>query len=161
MPVELMLTTLWLESNAKLSGALIVEPEGVHVGESSSATNASLYVELTYPRYSSERKRKSNVRQLALGGTLRSIFRMLTSKSLFPRAEPPPSLALAKVPGLPTELTLPLVSTPNDDPAVGKPASAVVETPSGVPPGWATNEAPVTIADGGAIACAIVSADDD
>jgi hypothetical protein len=41
-PVELMLTTLLLESKAKLLGALIVEPDVVHVDESSSAMNASL-----------------------------------------------------------------------------------------------------------------------
>src|SRR5262245_49757244 len=37
----------------------------------------------------------------------------------------------------------------------------LVETPSGVPPGSATNDAPVTFADGDAIAWATVSAFDD
>jgi len=35
-----------------------------------------------------------------------------------------------------------------------------VETPFGVPPGTATNDAPVTVADGEAIACAIAKAAD-
>jgi hypothetical protein len=89
---------------------------------------------------------------LAVDGTLRSILRMLTSMSVFPRTLPPPSFVLANVAGLPTTPTFPLVSTPTDDPSVGKPVSAVVETPFGVPPGWATNDAPVTFADGDGIA---------
>jgi hypothetical protein len=67
---------------------------------------------------------------------------------------------LANVPGLPTLETLPLVRTPNDEPSVGNPVSGVVETPSGVLPGIATNDAPVTVADGDAIACAIAGAAD-
>ncbi|HEY8315382.1 MAG TPA: hypothetical protein VIG35_00845 [Gaiellaceae bacterium] len=54
--------------------------------------------------------------------------------SVFPRTLPPPSFVFANVAGLPTTLTFPLVSTPNDDPSVGKLVSGVVETPFGVRP---------------------------
>jgi hypothetical protein len=79
--------------------------------------------------------------------------------SVLPRTLPPPSLVLAKVPGLPTLETFPLVRTPKDEPSVGKPVSGVVDTPSGVPLGGIeTKDAPVTFAEGDAIACAIASA---
>src|SRR6266516_2119611 len=73
-PVELILTTLWLSSNAKLFGALIVEPAVVQFEVSSSATNPSLNVVPTYSGYSSERKRKFTPMQFAPAGTLTSIL---------------------------------------------------------------------------------------
>jgi len=79
LPDELTLTTLPLGSKAKLSGAVIVEPEVVHVDESSSATNASLYAEFTYSGYSSERKRKLRLRQSAPAGTFTLILSTETS----------------------------------------------------------------------------------
>src|SRR2546423_13853324 len=95
LPVELMLMILWLGSKAKLSGALIVEPDVVHgVAGSSSAMNPSLYCEFTYSGYSSERKRKLRLRQSEPSGTFRSILSTETSSSVLPRTFPPPSLEL-------------------------------------------------------------------
>ena len=67
-----------LSSNAKLFGALIVEP-AVQFEVSSSATNPSLNVVPTYSGYSSERKRKFTPMQFAPAGTLTSILRIETS----------------------------------------------------------------------------------
>ena len=80
-------------AKAKFAGALMSEPDVDHELESSSAMNASLNFCPTYSGYSSERKRKSIERQLASAGTFRSIFRIVTSKSLSPRTLPPPSAA--------------------------------------------------------------------
>src|SRR4051794_11682707 len=88
-----MLTTAPVGSKAKLFGAVTTEVVVVQVELSSSATNASFTVLPTNSGNSSEKKRKSTERQLALLGTLRSSFRIVTSRSLLPRIAPPPSLA--------------------------------------------------------------------
>src|SRR5258706_6299055 len=78
-PAALTLITLFEGSKAKLSGAVIVGPLVVHVELSSSAMKASLKGLPTYSGNSSERNRKSIDRQLARGGTSRSISRIATS----------------------------------------------------------------------------------
>src|SRR5689334_8925450 len=93
MVAVLTLIMLFEASKAKLSGAVIVPPLVVHVEVSSSAMKASLKRLPTHSGYSSVRKRKSKDRQLASGGTSRSILRIDTSQLLGPRTLPPPSSA--------------------------------------------------------------------
>src|SRR2546427_6594549 len=157
-PVELMLTTWWELSTTKSFGAVIVDPDVVHVDVSSSAMKASLKDVFTNPGYSSERNLKSKVRQLAPGWTLRSTFSTVTSKSVSPRTLPPPRLVLAKVEVFGTDSTLPVVRMPKLEPLVGNSPSGMVDVPSGVPAGAARNDAPVTVVDGAAVAWAIASA---
>src|SRR4051812_25892215 len=107
-----MLTTWPRTSKAKLPGAVIDEPDVVHVDASSSAMKASLYCVPTKMGYSSERNLKSNVRQLAVEGTLRSTFSTETSKSVLPRTFGPKSFTLVNVPGRPAADTTPVVRTP-------------------------------------------------
>src|SRR5262245_26336973 len=92
-PAALIEMALPPGSEAKLWGAVMFEPEVDQSDVSSSAMNASLKSLPTNSGNSSERKRKSNVRQLRPWGTLRSILRIVTSKSVSPRTLPPPRSA--------------------------------------------------------------------
>ena len=101
-------------SNAKLPGAVIVEPDVVHVELSISAMNASLYALLTYSENSSDRNRKSMpTMQFVLAGTFRSISMTVTSKSVLPRTGVPPrSLPeFSAVSGSPAIAASPVVSS--------------------------------------------------
>src|SRR5438067_9548110 len=160
-PVVLMLTTWPLGSNAKSFGAEMEEPLVAHVEVSSSAMNASLYCWFRNSGYSSERKRKLKLTQLAPFGTLRSILRMLTSKSVSPRTLPPPSSApeFGERFAVFARFTSPVVMIPNVEPFVGNELKLVLATPLGLPLGGiATNEAPVTIPGAAAIALATCKA---
>ena len=157
-PVALTLTTWWELSTTKSFGAVIVDPDVVHVDVSSSAMKASLKDVFTKPGYSSERNLKSKVRQLAPGWAARSIFSTVTSKSVLPRTLPPPRLVLAKVEGSGTEFTSPVVRMPKLEPWVGNSPIGVVDVPSGVPGGTARNDAPAMVVDRAAIAWASASA---
>src|SRR3954454_24787199 len=86
-PLELTETGAPVASNAKLCGAVIVLPAADQSFASSSARKASLKLLPTNCGYSSDRNLKSNARQLAPAGTLRSSFS--TDPSLAPRAELP------------------------------------------------------------------------
>src|SRR3989442_1167485 len=151
-PVALMLMTWWELSTTKSFGAVIVDPDVVHVDASSSAMKASLKDVFTKPGYSSERNLKSKVRQLAPGWAARSTFSTVTSKSVLPRTLPPPRSVLAKAEVSGTEFTLPVVRMPKLEPWVGNSPVGVVDVPSGVPGATARNDAPVTVVDGAAIA---------
>ena len=73
-------------SSAKsFSRPVIAGPDETQVEESSSAMKASLNCELRKSGYSSERKRKSNDRQLAPAGTLIGIASVVTSRAVSPR----------------------------------------------------------------------------
>ncbi len=164
-PVELMLIGSPLESKAKLCGAVGTLPPPVVVQSevSSSAMNESLTELPTYSGNSSEKNLKSNARQLLPAGTLTPIFRIVTSKSLVPRTFEPPSLAplLPLSFGWSASVASPEVRIPNDEPAVGNPASGAFSTPFGVPAGGtASNAVPAELSWAGsaAIACASVSA---
>jgi hypothetical protein len=93
-PAALMLMGLPSGSKAKLFGAVISEPDVVHVDWSSSAMKASLNCDPTNSGNSSDRNLKSMVRQFAVAGTFRSILRTVTSKAVLPRPwSVPPSSA--------------------------------------------------------------------
>ncbi|NMM31813.1 MAG: hypothetical protein HHJ10_12450 [Cellulomonas sp.] len=80
VPAALIVMGLPVGSKAKLFGALLVEPDVVHVLLSSSATKASLYCDPTYSGNSSERNRKSMpARQFTVAGTWRSTRKIVTS----------------------------------------------------------------------------------
>src|SRR5437764_14211190 len=111
-PVELTLMT-WCElSTTKSFGAVIVDPDVVHVDVSSSAMKASLKDVFTKPGYSSERNLKSKVRQLAPGWAARSPFSTVPSTSVLPRTLPPPSSVLANVDVFGTDMPFPVVRLP-------------------------------------------------
>ena len=111
LPVLLIEMTSCDGSKAKLFGAVMVEPAVVQVELSSSAMNASLYVRSTKSGYSSERKRKSSVRQFAPAGMARSTLSTVTSKSVSPRTFPPEMSPPAGCPGA-SRAALPLLRTP-------------------------------------------------
>src|SRR4051812_45769462 len=157
-PVELMLTTSPLPSNAKLFGAVMTFDAVVQFDVSSSATNASFTELPTKFGNSSERNLKSNVRQFAPPGAVKSVFRIDTSMSVSPRPGAPPLPVLANVPGLGTAETLPLVRIPNVPPSVGKSASGLSDVPFGFPPVIDDHDAPVMFACGLASACEIANA---
>jgi hypothetical protein len=97
-----------------LLGAVTTDAVVVHEELSSSAMNASFTLFPTNSGNSSDRNRKSTDRQLALLGTLTSILRIVTSRSLFPRTAPPVSFAplLPVVFGSSAMVASPVVSMP-------------------------------------------------
>ena len=92
-PAVLMLMTLPPLSKAKLWGAttaLLSAASAVKSDVSSSATNPSLTLPPTYSGNSSDMNLKSNARQLAPAGTIRSTLRVTRSKKVSPWLPPPP-----------------------------------------------------------------------
>jgi hypothetical protein len=130
----------------------------VQVELSSSATNASLTDFPTNSGNSSERKRKSTDTQFAFPGTVRSTFRIVTSRSELPRTAPPPSFAplLPVEFGVAASVASPVVSMPKLPPVSGKDVSGVSETAVGLPVGGiVTKLAPVTFGPSGPSAIAL------
>ena len=113
-PVLLMLTTCPVGSNAKFCGALTALAAVVQVDWSSSATNASFTDLPTNSGNSSEKNRKSTDRQFLPLGTVKSTFRIVTSRSVPPRTAAPPSdpPALGVTFGSSASVASPLVRMP-------------------------------------------------
>jgi hypothetical protein len=126
----------------------MTDPSVLQVESSSSAMKASLNCRPTNSGNSSERNLKSKPTQFAPAGAVKSILRIVTSRSLPPAVRGPPARETPESPlvfGSPARLALPVVSIAKLDPSVGKPPSGWFAVPLGPAPAVGTrrNE-PVT-----------------
>ncbi len=141
-PAALMLIGACVGSNAKFLGAATELPliRQVDPGDtgSSSARNESLNMPCRNSGYSSDRNRKSTLRQFAPAGTVTPTRSTVASKAP-PRVVAPPRLVdtSSEMSGRSSSLPFgpsaasaePLVRIANVDPSVGNPSSVEVPTP--------------------------------